>query len=182
MEVEQFQCNFALQLLRLHALSALLITSSIPNLQFLTLGRTLNSHGSLVHTATSARDHSSAMLWPPSDPCHLILTVLIGYLFSLLWSWVQLSQNWSKFEVLISNVHVIVILCPLCVQRFITFSIDDLNCWSSFQFRALFIMEPVSNVVKVSLANYLADLPLPNSVLGWFRIGCKYYSRCEIAN
>lgn len=34
-------------------------------------------------------------------------------------------------------------------------------------------MEPISNVVKVSLANYLADLPLPNSVLGWFRIGCK---------
>jgi len=35
-EVEQFQCNFAshIGLLHLHALSALLITSSIPNLQF----------------------------------------------------------------------------------------------------------------------------------------------------
>ncbi|XP_065224480.1 CDGSH iron-sulfur domain-containing protein 2 homolog [Planococcus citri] len=34
-------------------------------------------------------------------------------------------------------------------------------------------MEPVSNVVKVHLANYLSTLPLPNTVLGWFTIGVR---------
>lgn len=34
-------------------------------------------------------------------------------------------------------------------------------------------MEPLSSLVKVSLANYLAELPLPNSVGGWFRLGVK---------
>lgn len=34
-------------------------------------------------------------------------------------------------------------------------------------------MEPLSNLVKISLANYLAELPLPNSVGGWFRLGVK---------
>lgn len=34
-------------------------------------------------------------------------------------------------------------------------------------------MEPLSNLVKVSLANYLAELPLPNSVGGWFRLGIR---------
>ncbi len=32
-------------------------------------------------------------------------------------------------------------------------------------------MESVSNVVRVSLPNYLRDLPIPNSVLGWFSLG-----------
>ncbi|KAK7574146.1 hypothetical protein V9T40_011337 [Parthenolecanium corni] len=34
-------------------------------------------------------------------------------------------------------------------------------------------MESASNVVKVSLANYLANLPLPNTFLGWFTIGFR---------
>jgi hypothetical protein len=29
----------------------------------------------------------------------------------------------------------------------------------------------MSNIVKVSLANYLKELPIPNSFLGWFSLG-----------
>lgn len=35
-------------------------------------------------------------------------------------------------------------------------------------------MEFSSNLVKVHLANYLADLPLPNSFFGIFKLGSKY--------
>lgn len=41
-------------------------------------------------------------------------------------------------------------------------------------------MEPLSNLVKVSLANYLAELPLPHSVGGWFRLGGKCNSYVHI--
>ncbi|CAB0002354.1 unnamed protein product [Nesidiocoris tenuis] len=34
-------------------------------------------------------------------------------------------------------------------------------------------MEPVHNLVKVHLPNYLANLPLPNSIGGWFRLGFR---------
>lgn len=36
-------------------------------------------------------------------------------------------------------------------------------------------METVSGLVKTSLPNYLAGLPIPNSIGGWFRLGCEYY-------
>ena len=32
-------------------------------------------------------------------------------------------------------------------------------------------METVSTVVRVSLPNYLKDLPIPNSFFGWFSLG-----------
>ena len=32
-------------------------------------------------------------------------------------------------------------------------------------------MECVSNVIKVSLPNYLRDLPIPSTVFGWFQLG-----------
>lgn len=32
-------------------------------------------------------------------------------------------------------------------------------------------MEPISHLVKVSVPNYLAGLPIPNSIGGWFRLG-----------
>lgn len=32
-------------------------------------------------------------------------------------------------------------------------------------------METISTTVKVSIPNYLANLPIPNSVLGWFSLG-----------
>lgn len=35
-------------------------------------------------------------------------------------------------------------------------------------------METISGLVKVSLPNYIAGLPIPNSFGGWFRLGCKY--------
>lgn len=36
-------------------------------------------------------------------------------------------------------------------------------------------MELSSKLVKVHLANYLANLPLPDSFLGIFKLGGKYY-------
>ena len=32
-------------------------------------------------------------------------------------------------------------------------------------------MESLSNVVRVSLPNYLRDLPIPTTVFGWFQLG-----------
>lgn len=34
-------------------------------------------------------------------------------------------------------------------------------------------MEPISHTIKVSLPNYLASLPIPDSVGGWFRLGVR---------
>lgn len=36
-------------------------------------------------------------------------------------------------------------------------------------------MELSSKLIKVHLANYLANLPLPDSFLGIFKLGGKYY-------
>ncbi|CAB3377446.1 Hypothetical predicted protein [Cloeon dipterum] len=38
-------------------------------------------------------------------------------------------------------------------------------------------MEPISHLVKVSLPNYLSNLPLPDSIGGWFRLGFKDWLR-----
>lgn len=35
-------------------------------------------------------------------------------------------------------------------------------------------MEALSGLVKVTLPNYLSNLPIPDSFTGWFRLGCKY--------
>lgn len=40
-------------------------------------------------------------------------------------------------------------------------------------------METVSSLVKVSLPNYLSGLPIPNSVTGWFKLGCKFAKICK---
>ncbi|XP_014203683.1 CDGSH iron-sulfur domain-containing protein 2 homolog [Copidosoma floridanum] len=34
-------------------------------------------------------------------------------------------------------------------------------------------MEPVAHLIKVSVPNYLSDLPIPDSIGGWFRLGVK---------
>lgn len=34
-------------------------------------------------------------------------------------------------------------------------------------------MEPIAHLVKVSIPNYLAGLPIPESIGGWFRLGGK---------
>ncbi|XP_012538982.1 CDGSH iron-sulfur domain-containing protein 2 homolog [Monomorium pharaonis] len=34
-------------------------------------------------------------------------------------------------------------------------------------------MEPIARLVKVSIPNYLAGLPIPDSIGGWFRLGVK---------
>lgn len=36
-------------------------------------------------------------------------------------------------------------------------------------------MESVSHLVKVSVPNYLAGLPIPNSIGGWFRLGSNFH-------
>lgn len=36
-------------------------------------------------------------------------------------------------------------------------------------------MQPFAYLIKVSLPNYLAGLPIPDSFGGWFRLGCKYF-------
>ena len=38
-------------------------------------------------------------------------------------------------------------------------------------------MESISNVVRVSLPNYLRDLPIPTSVFGWFQLGLGDWAR-----
>ena len=38
-------------------------------------------------------------------------------------------------------------------------------------------METVSNVVQGTLPNYLKDLPIPKSVLGWFSLGISDWMR-----
>ena len=38
-------------------------------------------------------------------------------------------------------------------------------------------MESVSNVVQGTLPNYLKDLPIPKSVLGWFSLGISDWMR-----
>ncbi|KAK2588285.1 hypothetical protein KPH14_004306 [Odynerus spinipes] len=32
-------------------------------------------------------------------------------------------------------------------------------------------MEPIARLVKVSIPNYLAGLPIPDTIVGWFRLG-----------
>lgn len=34
-------------------------------------------------------------------------------------------------------------------------------------------MMPIAHLVKVTLPNYLAGLPIPDSIGGWFRLGSK---------
>uniref|UniRef100_A0A0A9Y1K6 CDGSH iron-sulfur domain-containing protein 2 n=1 Tax=Lygus hesperus TaxID=30085 RepID=A0A0A9Y1K6_LYGHE len=34
-------------------------------------------------------------------------------------------------------------------------------------------MEPVHNLLKVQVPNYLSNLPLPNSISGWFKLSIK---------
>ncbi|KAF6207666.1 hypothetical protein GE061_016113 [Apolygus lucorum] len=34
-------------------------------------------------------------------------------------------------------------------------------------------MEPVHNLLKVQVPNYLSNLPLPNSIGGWFKLSIK---------
>ncbi|CAH1405823.1 unnamed protein product [Nezara viridula] len=34
-------------------------------------------------------------------------------------------------------------------------------------------MEPVSVLIKSSIPNYLSNLPIPNSIGGWFKLGIK---------
>ena len=38
-------------------------------------------------------------------------------------------------------------------------------------------MESLSNVIRVSLPNYLRDLPIPTSVIGWFHLGVGDWAR-----
>ena len=38
-------------------------------------------------------------------------------------------------------------------------------------------MESVSNVVQATLPNYLKDLPIPKTVLGWFSLGISDWMR-----
>jgi len=38
-------------------------------------------------------------------------------------------------------------------------------------------MESLSTVIKVSLPNYLRDLPIPSSVFGWFQLGVGDWAR-----
>ena len=38
-------------------------------------------------------------------------------------------------------------------------------------------METVSNVVQGTLPNYLKDLPIPKTVLGWFSLGISDWMR-----
>lgn len=35
-------------------------------------------------------------------------------------------------------------------------------------------MQLVSNLVKITIPNYLASLPIPDTVGGWFRLGGKF--------
>ncbi|KAK7865209.1 hypothetical protein R5R35_003925 [Gryllus longicercus] len=34
-------------------------------------------------------------------------------------------------------------------------------------------MEPLSNTIRVTVPNYLSNLPIPDSVGGWFRLGVR---------
>ncbi|XP_012252964.1 CDGSH iron-sulfur domain-containing protein 2 homolog [Athalia rosae] len=34
-------------------------------------------------------------------------------------------------------------------------------------------MEPISHLIKVSVPDYLASLPIPNSIGGWFKLGVR---------
>ena len=38
-------------------------------------------------------------------------------------------------------------------------------------------MESLSNVIRVSVPNYLGDLPIPTTVLGWFHLGAGDWTR-----
>lgn len=35
-------------------------------------------------------------------------------------------------------------------------------------------MEPIAHLIKVSVPNYLAGLPIPDSIGGWFRLGGNF--------
>lgn len=37
-------------------------------------------------------------------------------------------------------------------------------------------MQPIAYLVKVAIPDYLAGLPIPDTVGGWFRLGCEYFS------
>ena len=41
-------------------------------------------------------------------------------------------------------------------------------------------MMPIAHLVKVTLPNYLAGLPIPDSIGGWFRLGSKKLSNIII--
>nr|BAN20595.1 conserved hypothetical protein [Riptortus pedestris] len=38
-------------------------------------------------------------------------------------------------------------------------------------------MEPISVLIKSSIPNYLSNLPIPNSIGGWFRLGVKDWAQ-----
>ncbi|XP_014276928.1 CDGSH iron-sulfur domain-containing protein 2 homolog [Halyomorpha halys] len=38
-------------------------------------------------------------------------------------------------------------------------------------------MEPVSILIKSSIPNYLSNLPIPDSIGGWFKLGFKDWAR-----
>lgn len=42
-------------------------------------------------------------------------------------------------------------------------------------------MQPIAHIVKVTVPDYLSNLPIPDSIGGWFRLGCKWKER-EIIN
>lgn len=45
-------------------------------------------------------------------------------------------------------------------------------------------MQCVHSLVKTTIPNYLSGLPIPNSIGGWFKLGCKYcvFENFQIVN
>ena len=43
-------------------------------------------------------------------------------------------------------------------------------------------MQCVHSLVKTTIPNYLSGLPIPNSIGGWFKLGCEYCVFEKVAN
>lgn len=77
----------------------------------------------------------------------------------------QLDCSYSEdWEVWIRSRSVLVYCKRLCCS--------DLKSFSYSNNAEMYI---ISNLIKVSIPNYLASLPIPDSIGGWFHLGGKTY-------
>lgn len=69
-----------------------------------------------------------------------------------------------------SIFNLYISLCNL--KKIIT--VQSTSCiWNCKLTIVVAIMMPIAHLVKVTLPNYLAGLPIPDSIGGWFRLGSK---------
>lgn len=79
------------------------------------------------------------------------------------------------------KVFLIYIFIFVNLKKIITVQIQNRSSiWNCKLTIVVAIMMPIAHLVKVTLPNYLAGLPIPDSIGGWFRLGSKKLSNIII--